>query len=321
MRIAAVQTRSVWLDAGATTDKALGLMAEAARQGATCVVFPETFLPGYPFWLSMTSASRFEDTAQKQAYAAYLDAAVTIPGPEIHAIAGAAREHGLFAMVGVAERGAGTASGSIYCSLVTISPDDGIVGVHRKLVPTYEERLVWAPGDGNGLRTHQIGDFRVGGLCCYENWMPLARHALYGDGETLHVSVWPGSGGNTTDCARFIAMEGRVYSLAASGLTSAEDVPKDFPLRQALEAAGGTGHDGGSAIAGPDGAWLVPPLVGEESVIVADLDPAVVRGARQNLDPTGHYSRPDVFQMTVDRRRAAAVRFIDSTDVDSTEER
>jgi nitrilase len=309
IRVAAIQARSAWLDPGATTDKALTLLDRAAAAGAEFAAFPETFLPGYPFWLSLTNASCFDSTAQKEAYAAYLEAAVTVPGPEVSAIAAAVREHGMFAFLGAAERD----GGSVYCSLIAISPDDGVVGVHRKLVPTYEERLVWAPGDGHGLRTHPVGGIRAGGLCCWENWMPQARHALYAAGEELHVSLWPGSTQSTIDATRFIALEGRVFSLAASGILSYTDVPAGFPLRSELAGAPPSRHDGGSAIAGPDGAWLAEPVSGGEHVLTADVDLPAVHAARQNLDPAGHYSRPDVFRVTVDRRRRRAAEFLDET--------
>lgn len=307
LKVAAIQAKSVWLDPGATTDKALSLIGDAASQGADFAAFPETFLPGYPFWLSLTNSSRFDDTAQKEAYAAYLEAAVTIPGPEVDAISAAAREHGIFVFLGVAER----ERGSVYCSLAAISPDDGVVGVHRKLVPTYEERLVWAPGDGHGLRTHRVAGLRVGGLCCWENWMPQARHALYADGEELHVSIWPGSTQGNVDATRFIALEGRVFSLAASGIITYSEVPADFPLSSQLRDAPPSTHDGGSAIAGPDGSWLAAPVSGVECVLTAQVSLASVHASRQNLDPTGHYARPDVFRVSVDRERRRAASFTD----------
>jgi nitrilase len=312
LKVAAIQAKSVWLDSGATTDKALSLIGKAASEGAGFAAFPETFLPGYPFWLSLTNASHFEDTAQKEAYAAYLEAAVTAAGPEVDAIAAAARENGIFVFLGFAER----EGASVYCSLAAISPDDGVLSVHRKLVPTYEERLVWAPGDGHGLRTHRVGGLRAGGLCCWENWMPQARHALYADGEDLHVSIWPGSAQGCTDATRFIALEGRVFSLAASGIIDYSEVPSDFPLRAQLRDAPPSTHDGGSAIAGPDGSWLAEPVVGEERVVTAEISLAAVRAARQNLDPAGHYSRPDVFRVSVDRQRRKAAWFTGDTPPD-----
>jgi nitrilase len=199
----------------------------------------------------------------------------------------------------------------VWATLLAISPTDGVISAHRKLRPTHEERLVWGPGDGHGLVVHESGHgMRVGGLNCWENWMPQARHALYAQGEDIHVSVWPGSVRNTRDITRFIAMEGRVVSLAASTLLSLDDVPTDFPLRDRLVARD-VAFDGGSAIAGPDGNWLTEPLADVEGLVVADVDAGTVRAARQNFDPTGHYARPDVFDVTVDRRRRMASRFQD----------
>lgn len=312
LRIAAAQLRSVWLDPAATTEKAISWLEEAARQGVELVAFPETFLSGYPFWLELTGGARFNDALQKQAFAAYLDAAVELGGPEIARITEAARDLGVFVYLGTTERDSAAARGTVFCTLVAIDPRKGVVGTHRKLMPTYEERLVWGKGDGHGLRVHPVGAARVGGLNCWENWMPQARHALYAQGEDLHVSVWPGSVRNTADITRFIALEGRVFSLAANGLLSLSDIPTSFPLYAQLEALGASDFlTGGSAIAAPDGSWLVEPVAHEERLVVADIDLAVVRGERQNFDPAGHYSRPDVFDVRVDRSRRSAAHFTD----------
>lgn len=312
MRIAAAQARPVWLDPAATTKKVVKWLEDASAQHVELVAFPETFLSGYPFWLDLTGGARFDDPTQKAAYAAYLDAAVIADGPEIALIVEAARDLGIFVYLGVTERGSGPGSGTVFCTLVAIDPAAGVVSTHRKLMPTHEERLVWGIGDGHGLRTHHLGGTRVGGLNCWENWMPQARHALYAAGEDLHVSVWPGNPRNTADITRFIAIEGRVWSLAACGLLSLSDVPSDFPLRAALEHSGVEDYcRGGSAIAAPDGKWIVEPVTGEERLVVADIDLGTVRRERQSFDPTGHYSRPDVFSVTVDRRRREASRFTD----------
>ncbi|MGI8681832.1 MAG: carbon-nitrogen hydrolase family protein [Mycobacteriales bacterium] len=310
MRVAAAQASSVWLDKDATTKKALALLTEAAQQGVALLAFPETFLSGYPFWVERTDGAHFNSAQQKAAYAAYLEAAIELDGPELRLITEAASDLGVFTYLGITERGAGPARGTVYCTLVAIDPARGVVSSHRKLMPTYEERLVWGAGDGHGLRVHSLGDMRVGGLNCWENWMPQARHALYAGGEDLHVSVWPGSPRHTRDLTRFIALEGRVFSLAACGLLRFDDVPVDFPLYELLEqAAERDYYDGGSAVAGPSGEWLVEPVVGEERLVVADIDPAAVRRERQNFDPTGHYSRPDVFEVRVNRRRLEAAVF------------
>ncbi|PZG44763.1 nitrilase [Spongiactinospora gelatinilytica] len=304
MRIAAAQVRSPWLDPAAGVEKILDYLRRAADQDVDLVAFPETFLSGYPHWLSLTGGAAFDDPRQKEAYAWYLDAAVELDGPQLKVIAEAVRDLKVFTYLGIAER----AGGTVYCTLVALSPEHGIAGAHRKLVPTYEERLVWGAGDGHGLRTHEVGGVRVSGLNCWENWMPLARQSLYAQGTGVHVSVWPGSTRLTSDITRFIAREGRVYSLAAGAIISYDDVPAGFPFKEEL-AAHSSGYDGGSAIAGPDGRWIVEPVSGEERLLVADADPAFLAGERQNFDPAGHYSRPDVFRLQVDRRRLSGAEF------------
>ncbi|MDF5757491.1 carbon-nitrogen hydrolase family protein [Spongiactinospora sp. TRM90649] len=306
MRIAAAQVRSAWLDPAAGTEKVLDYLRRAAGQNIDLVAFPETFLSGYPYWLSVTGGAAFDDPRQKTAYSYYLDAAVELDGPQLRTITEAVRDLKVFTYLGVSER----AGGTVYCTLVAISPEHGIAGAHRKLMPTYEERLVWGAGDGHGLRTHDVGGVRVSGLNCWENWMPLARQSLYAQGTQVHVSVWPGSTKLTTDITRFIAREGRVYSLAAGAIISYDDVPTGFPFKEEL-AAHTSGYDGGSAIAGPDGRWIAEPVSGEERLVVADIDLATLRGERQNFDPAGHYNRPDVFHLDVDRRRQAGAAFRD----------
>jgi len=313
MRIAAAQARPCWLDPASTTKKVLAWMEDASAQGVELLAFPETFLSGYPFWVELTGGARFNDPAQKRAYARYLEAAVEVDGgAEIRQVSEAARDLGVFVYLGTTERATSSARGTVFCTLVAIDPQAGVVSAHRKLMPTFEERLVWGTGDGHGLQVHRYGGSRVGGLNCWENWMPQARHALYAQGEELHVSVWPGNPRNTVDITRFIALEGRVFSLAASGLISLSDVPADFPLHDALEDAGVTDYcRGGSAIAAPDGTWVIEPVEGEEKLVIADIDLRRVAEERQTFDPTGHYSRPDVFQVQIDRRRQEAVRFTD----------
>lgn len=298
MRIAAAQAKCAWLDAKAGTAKVVMWVQDAAAQGVELLAFPETFLSGYPFWLKHTGGARFNDPEQKRAYAAYLDAAVELDGPELKEVVEVVRDTGVFTYLGITERVRGT----VYCTLVAIDPSQGLVSAHRKLMPTYEERLVWGTGDGHGLRVHQVGAFKVGGLNCWENWMPLARQSLYAQGEDIHVSVWPGSTRNTQDITRFIALEGRVYSLAAGALFDYADIPKDFPFYDQL-ADRVSYCDGGSAIAAPTGEWLVPPVSKEERLVIADTDLSTVRAERQTFDPTGHYARADVFHATVNRRR------------------
>ena len=216
----------------------------------------------------------------------------------------------MFAVLGVVERGVGTASGSVYASMVPVCPDRGVLTAHRKLVPTYEERLVWARGDGHGLRSFEVKGVTVTALNCWENWMPQARHALYAQGSQVHVAIWPGTVGNTRDITRFVALEGRVFCLSASSLLRKSDVPGDFPPL-ARWPDDSWRRNGGSAIAAPDGQWLVEPVANEERLVTAEIDPGQVLAARQTFDPTGHYSRPDIFDVRVNRARLRAAKFDD----------
>jgi nitrilase len=189
----------------------------------------------------------------------------------------------------------------------------GVIGsVHRKLMPTHEERLVWAIGDGNGLRTHKLGHFTAGGLNCWENWLPLARASLYAQGEDLHVAIWPGNVRNTEEITRFIARESRSYVVSVGGLMRKSDIGPDLPHAELLSStADDLMADGGSCVAAPNGEWLLEPQSGDESLYIVELDHARVLEERHSLDVAGHYSRPDVTRLIVNRKRQTTAEFSD----------
>jgi nitrilase len=310
LTIALAQIAPVWLNRQATTTKMIDYIVEAARQGARLVTFGETLLPGYPFWLDLTEGSRFNDDLQKDLHAYYVKQAVDIEAGDLDAICKTAKQHKIAVMLGCLERPRDRTGYSVYCSCVYINELGIVASVHRKLTPTYEERLTWAPGDGHGLRTHKLDGFTVGGLNCWENWMPLSRATLYAQGEDLHVGIWPGNLRNTEDLTRFIAKEGRSFSVAVSGLMRREDIPTDTPhLDKILERCPEILANGGSCIAGPDGKWIIEPVIDVEALLVATLDRNMVRRERQNFDVTGHYSRPDVTRLVVNRERQSLVKF------------
>lgn len=309
MKVAAIQAAPIFLDTAATLEKVLSLMEEAAGAGARLCVFPETFLPGYPVWVFTDTGAKFNDSEKKAAYAAYVGSSIEADGPELAAVASRAAKLGLFTYLGIVERAASGAS--VYCSLAAIHPERGVVGIHRKLMPTDAERMIWSQGDGNGLRVHEFDGVRFSGLNCWENWMPLARYSLYAQGEQVHVATWPGAPYLTKDITRFIAMEGRVYSIAAGGVLRAKDIPDSFPLKAKLAEQGDRYLSGGTMIVAPDGSVLEGPAKDEETILYADLDMGVVAAERQNFDPSGHYGRPDVFDLRVDRRRRIPIKTIE----------
>ena len=201
--------------------------------------------------------------------------------------------------------------------MVFIDAAGKICSVHRKLMPTHEERLVWAIGDGNGLRTHRLGPFTVGGLNCWENWLPLPRAALYAQGEDLHVAIWPGNRRNTEEITRFIARESRSYVVSVSGLMRREDIDPELPHAELLiQTADDLMANGGSCVAGPDGNWLLEPVTGKEALSVVEIDHARVLEERHSLDVVGHYSRPDVTRLIVNRKRQTTAEFLDEPDGD-----
>lgn len=308
VRVALAQISPVWLNREATITKVLEWIEKAAEQNCQLVAFGETLIPGYPFWLSNTDGARFESEIQKEIHAYYLEQAVCIEDGHLDSIKEAALRNQIEVLVGCYERPLDRGGHTGYASLVRISASGTVANVHRKLVPTYEERLAWGNGDGQGLRVFPLEKFTVGGLNCWENWMPLARTALYAQGEDLHVAVWPGSSRNTIDITRFVAFESRSYVLSVSGLLSKNEIPADFPHREfVLENSPDVFADGGSCIAGPNGKWLVEPAVGKETLIVQELDHDFVLRERQNFDASGHYSRPDVTRLVVNRTRQSTL--------------
>lgn len=310
LRVALAQIAPIWLDKTATITKLVEWIEKAGKEEAELICFGESILPGYPYWVSITDGARFNSQVQKEIHAHYTRNAIEIESGDLNPICAAAKKNKVAVYLGTIEKGLNRGNHSLYCTLVYIDQDGEIKSTHRKLQPTFEERLTWAPGDGNGLRVHGLKTFTVGGLNCWENWMPLSRTALYAMGEDLHVAVWPGAKRNTENLTRFIAEESRSFSIGVSGLMSKEDFPLNTPhIDLILEGAPEMLSDGGSCIAGPDGQWIVEPITGKETLIVQDLDFNRVLEERQNFDVAGHYSRPDVTQLHVNRERQSLIKF------------
>lgn len=308
LKIAMAQIAPVWLDKRATLTKIENSITKAANDKCELIVFGEALLPGYPFWLALTGGAQWNTSINKELHAHYVNNAICIEKDELDTVCKLAKQHRIAIYLGIIERPLDRGGHSIYASLVYINENGEIKSVHRKLQPTYDERLTWAPGDGNGLKVHPLKAFTVGGLNCWENWMPLPRTALYGQGENLHIAVWPGSDHNTKDITRFIARESRSFVVSVSSLMATKDFPKHTPhLDKILKDAPSTLANGGSCIAGPDGEWIVAPVLHKEGLIVQTIDFNSVLEERQNFDAVGHYSRPDVTKLTVNTERQTTV--------------
>ncbi|MCF6241896.1 MAG: carbon-nitrogen hydrolase family protein [Bacteroidales bacterium] len=310
LKIGLAQITPVWLNKEKTIDKIKSYIIDAGNKKCDLLVFGEAILPGYPFWLSFTNGAEFNSTIQKELYAHYLKNSVQIEKGDLSEICTLANKYQLSVYLGTIERAKNRGGHSLYCSLVFINAKGKIETVHRKLQPTYEERLVWAPGDGHGLQVHDIKNFCAGGLNCWENWIPMARTALYAQGENLHIAVWPGAYRNTVDISPFIAKESRSYVVSVSGLMRKTDIPADIPHYELIRNnAPDIMADGGSCIVAPDGKWVVEPVINKEALIIADINISKVYEERQNFDASGHYSRPDVLKLNVNRERQTPVNF------------
>jgi nitrilase len=287
-------------------ERTRALTGDAARSGAALVVFPETWLPGYPAWLDVCRDVALWDHAPvKRVFARMAQNSVVVAGESGRALGEIAREHGVTLVVGVTERvDANVGRGTLYNSLLTFGPDGALLNHHRKLVPTYTERMVWGPGDAQGLGAVSTPAGRIGGLICWEHWMPLARQAMHESGEDIHVAVWPTVHEMHQVASRQYAFEGRCFVLAAGSLMLAADLPAELePHPERVTSGGQFILRGGSAIIGPDGAYLAGPVYDAPCTLYAELDFTRVREESMSLDVAGHYHRPDCLELVVTRRR------------------
>jgi len=289
VRVAVAQVEPVVFDREGTLDKLADVARDVAAAGARLVLFPETFVPVYPSsrWAKLLAAGG----DGKPLWARLARESVQVPSPATDRIGALAREHDLYIAVGANELEGGT----IYNALLVFAPDGSLALHHRKLMPTNHERLVWGLGDGRGLETIQTELGAVGGLICWENFMPLARAALYEAGVEVYLAPTADDTESWLESARHIARESRAFVLSCCVYQRASSYPDDVPLGDGDDLLG----RGGSAIIAPDGSYLTGPLWDEEGILFADLDPQRLYEERQRFDPAGHYSRPDVLRLTV----------------------
>ncbi|HEU4411065.1 MAG TPA: nitrilase-related carbon-nitrogen hydrolase [Polyangiaceae bacterium] len=304
LRVAVVQAGSVLFDTPASLAKLRRLAAEAAGEGARLAVFPEAFLGGYPKGVDFGARVGSRSPEGRDWFRRYYEAAIDVPGPAAEALAEVARETGLHLVVGAIEREGGT----LYCSALFVSPAAGLLGKHRKLVPTAMERLVWGAGDGSTMPVLATPVGRLGAAICWENYMPLFRTAMYAQGVELYCAPTVDDREGWVATMRHVALEGRCFVLSACQHLLRRDCPPDYEPIQ-----GGAPETelirGGSLVVGPLGQVLAGPVYGREAVLVADLDLGDIARGKFDLDVVGHYARPDVFRLHVDRSPKPAVTF------------
>jgi len=296
--VAIAQAAPVVLDLAGSVAKACEWIREAGSRGARLIAFPETWLPVYPLWCDTGSLGKWEHEPSKQLHARLARNSLAIPSSETEILCRAARDARCAVVMGANER---VNTGTLYNTLLFISADGEILGRHRKLVPTGGERLIWGAGDAVGLRVYDIAGARVGGLICWEHWMPLARQVLHADGEQIHVAAWPAGREMYQLASRHYAFEGRAFVLLAATYLTKSMLPRDFELAEDFAGADETLLDGGSAIIAPDATYIVEPVRGREEIIVAEIDLERIAQEKLSLDVAGHYSRPDLFELRVNR--------------------
>jgi nitrilase len=301
VRVACVQAEPVILDRAATLDKLAALTAEAKAAGAGLVVFPETFVSAYPSSAWAKHLAGWADPRAKGAFAMLARESVEVPGPAADRLGEIARDNEVWLVTGVNERDPSN-PGTLYNTLLYHSPEGELAVHHRKLVPTNHERLIWGQGDGGGLRAIQTPIGRIGGLICWENYMPLARFSLYESGVELYIASTADDGDDWQATLVHVARESRAFVISPCHFQRARSYPDDFPLKDELASLDVLSR-GGSAVLAPDGSYLAGPLYGEEGILYADLEPQRLVEERQRFDPAGHYHRPDVLELKVTPRR------------------
>jgi len=299
---AVVQASPLFFDLEGSVEKVIRLTREAGDAGAGLILFPEAYVGGYPWGLAFGTAVGGRSPAGRRTWERYWAAAVDVPGPETEVLAKAAREAGVYLAVGVIERDSTYSRGTLYCTLLYFGPEGTLLGKHRKLKPTAAERLVWGEGDGSTMPVIPTPFGRFGGLICWENYMPLARMAMYGKGLDIYLAPTADARERWQSTLQHIALEGRCFVLGCNQYVTRDMYPEDLEIREELEAWPETLCRGGSAIYSPLGDLLAGPLWGEEGILYAELDMGEVARGKFDFDVTGHYARPDVFHFRVDQK-------------------
>ncbi|MFQ5705377.1 MAG: carbon-nitrogen hydrolase family protein [Gemmatimonadales bacterium] len=319
-KIAAVQASSVFLNRDATIDKACGLIEEAATAGAKLVAFPEAFVPGYPVWVWFIPPGQTH--ALRALYTELQQNSVSIPGPAVSRLAKVAGDCKITVAMGVNEKNSEASGSTLYNTILYLGPDGSIIGKHRKLIPTAGERLVWGQGAEADLEVFDLPCGKIGGLICWENYMPLARYALSAEGQQIHVAPTWDRGEPWISTMRHIGKESRCFVLGVCQAFRKKDIPDTLDFKHDyLGEVEDWINPGLSLIVDPDGKVLAGPLDSEEGILYADVESHQLVGPRWQLDIAGHYARPDIFELRVHRDRRPFLKYEDRNEQDARGER
>ncbi|MEA2872084.1 MAG: nitrilase [Hyphomicrobiales bacterium] len=309
-KVAVIQKPPVLLDRAKTIETALASIDEAARNGATLLVFPEAYVPGYPTWIWRLRPGG-DMALSGEIHARLRENAVDLARGDLQPIQDAAARHAVTVVIGMHELDSQFSGTTLFNTVVVIGPDGTLLNRHRKLMPTNPERMVWGMGDASGLKVVDTPVGRIGSLICWENYMPLARYALYAQDIDIYVAPTWDTGESWLATMRHIAKEAGCWVIGTATALQGNDIPADFPDRDKLFTPDEWINDGDAVVVKPMGAVAAGPLKREKGVLYADIDREAARRARRSLDVCGHYSRPDVFSFSVDRRPQTPVQFSD----------
>ena len=299
VKVAVVQSSPVLFDREATIEKTCRLIHEVGDQDVNLVLFPEAFIPAYPRGLGFGAVVGSRTAAGRRTFERYWANAVQVPSPATEALGKASRAAGVYLAIGIIERDSRFSQGTLYCTLLYFGPNGELLGKHRKLKPTASERLIWGEGDGSTMPVFETAIGRLGGLICWENYMPLARMAMYGKGVEIYLAPTADHREAWQSTLRHIACEGRCFVLGCNQFVTKDMYPADLEGLDDLNELPEIICRGGSAIISPFGEVLAGPLYDQEGILFADLDLAEIARGKFDFDVTGHYARPDVFQLSV----------------------
>ena len=310
-KVAVVQDSSVIMDKDGCIDKVKMLTSEAAKNGAKIVLFPEAFIPAYPRGLFFGTKVGCRSDEGKRDFARYWENSIAIPSTDTAILGKIAKKNKVFLIIGIVEKEGGFSGGTLYCTMIYFGPEGEYLGKHRKLKPTGSERLIWGEGDGSTLTVIDSPYGKIGGLICWENYMPLARTAMYSKGIDIYLAPTADAREQWQSTIRHIALEGRCFVLSCNQFVTKDMYPEDLACYDDLESSPDIMSRGGSAIIDPNGNYIAGPLNNKAGILYADLDLTLIPKSRFDFDVVGHYSRPDVFQLIVNEKELITDKKID----------